>query len=106
MRIRHKRADGLMFEVDDESATHYLKRTGICEGTKDAYFTGYFKADYEPIPDERWIDVTGACTLNEAKQSVFLAKEGIAGVRSPDYRFVREQLFGEWYLRMERKQPA
>ena len=96
-----------MFQVDDESATHYLKRTGVCEGTKETYFAGYPKADYEPIGDGRWVDVMEACTLNEAQQTVFLGKEAIAGVRSPDYRLVEELCFqGGWCFRVELNELA
>jgi len=109
-----------MFQVDDESATHYLKRTGVCEGTKETYFAGYPKADYEPIGDGRWVDVMEACTLNEAQQTVFLGKEAIAGVRGHEYRYVKERLWRQtnlgnathpiWEpvdaLRVERKETA
>ena len=64
MKVRHKDKSKIAtFTVIEEAPTYYI-----------ALYDGCFKAtillskcDFEPVPDERWEDVTAACEFKAAR---------------------------------------
>ena len=71
MKVRHKLQNELQFEVIENFYVIQM-RDGHLELGK--------KCDYEPVPQDRWQDVTGECRFQEAWDEV-IHNTGTADVR-------------------------
>ena len=90
MKVRHKdQSKVATFVVIEETAQHYI-----------AHYDGCFKSvillpktDFEPIPEEQWVDVTGECEvwafgINPNKDEYYISHRGTIP-HKPNYRFVK-----------------
>ena len=112
MKVRHKDKHYIVGEVFQESPSHYLVYLPNTESDSPLY--AYPKTTFEPVPTDRWQDVTGECEVVEGVSGQQYVNHGDHhfGVvnYTPYYRLRKVQMWEElqrsteeWAFRVERK---
>lgn len=96
MRIRHRQRHEEQYGAEEinVSLSHAPGTVSMyLHHTEKGTYTLFGQDDYEPIPETRWVDVTGQCSLNDDGTTLWMGREAIGGMRDQQYRLVAEQLW-------------